>query len=94
MTKDPFRRMADIVVKQSNKSASKHATMVKSELGVITANGLLLDTFRQEITSFLVSDHLMADPMNPLVPGDRVLVANINGGNDSVVIARVVQYGG
>ncbi|RDY70366.1 hypothetical protein DXT76_13745 [Halobacillus trueperi] len=79
-----------------------------SELGTITNRmELKLDNFKHPIPDFLVSEHLTLDPdylndsygeetppeLKPLSPGDRVAVAVVNGGQDHVVVARVVNYG-
>lgn len=71
-----------------------------SLLGTITSSGLKLDNFKHEINSYLILDHNGLSVTSStdrehshtvkipsLVPGDRVLVAQI--GSESVVIGKV-----
>lgn len=128
---DPYKEIASALESRMKKHANNVIMGVPCELGTITATGLKLDSFKHEITDYLVADWLLKvyfpkfeitgtqeglkDSLNGVVngqatfsfdattidevhlelkadlkPGDRVLVIPINGGNDYIVVTKVV----
>jgi hypothetical protein len=87
---DPFRKLAAALETRMNHLTSRAVSGLTAELGTITGTGLKLDSFKHEIPEYLVSEWAHAG----LKTGDRVLVLPIHGGQDVVVLCRVVGAGG
>lgn len=136
---DPFKQFADVLEERMAGHAGRALSGVPCELGIITASGLKLDSFKHEVHDYLVADWLVkihfpafsligtaTSPVDDqgndlpgatttpltrydfrsrevddvrlelkvgLQPGDRVLAVPVNGGQDAVVIAKVVPNG-
>lgn len=137
---DPFKKLAAALESRMSHLTTKAVSGMTAELGTITGTGLKLDSFKYEISDFLVADGLTqlhfpafslvgssTAPVNDdgvpqagastspqtrfdfaesevadvrvnlragLKPGDRVLAVPINGGQDVVVLCKVVSGGG
>lgn len=133
---DPYRKLASILEQRMAGHAAQAVSGMPCELGTITATGLKLDSFKQEIRDYLVADWLVKvhfpafsfigtatspvdDQGNPLPgatttpltrydflerqvddvrlemkvslkAGDRVLAVPVNGGQDAIIVAKVV----
>lgn len=129
---DPFKQLTSLLDMRMSERAGNAISGIPSELGTVTATGLVLDSFKHEVQDFLVAewlvkahfpavqvtgevtglrdgegrpvtghasmaidafeiDELRLELKNGLKPGDRVLTIPINGGNDAIVICKVVK---
>lgn len=129
---DPFKQLTSLLDMRISERASNAITGIPSELGTITATGLVLDSFKHEVQDYLVAEwfgtahfpsiqakgkvtglrdgegrpvtgdasysfdafnveDLRLELKAGLKPGDRVLAVPINGGNDAIVICKVVK---
>ncbi|TCZ70964.1 hypothetical protein E0485_23030 [Paenibacillus albiflavus] len=129
---DPFKQLTSILDMRISEGAGNAISGIPSELGTITATGLVLDSFKHEVQDYLVAEwfvkahfpsveisgqvtglldgqgkavtgkakfafesfeveDLRLELKAGLKPGDRVLAVPINGGNDAIVIGKVVK---
>ena len=82
---DPFRDLARLIDQRARGHVARSLAGQFCELGTITATGLKLDGFKHEIRDYLKAEGLI------LSSGDRVLAVPVNGGQDVVIVCKVVS---
>lgn len=53
---DPYKQLASVLSHQMSRQASMALSGLPAELGTVTANGLKLDSLRDELTDYLVAE--------------------------------------
>lgn len=107
MNTDPYGELADLMHSSMVGHTRKAVSGIGAVLGTITSAGLRLDDFKHEIQDYLVGEFpgsltltdrteksSLLSLQRGLANGDRVLVLRINGGNDTVVLCKVVGRDG
>src|SRR5690554_4791835 len=98
---NPYTQIAKSIKGGMKDMAKKAVSGLSAELGTITATGLMLDSFKDELPDYMLADWLVRlhlpddilddvhlDLKSGLLPGDRVLVIPVYGGRNVVVISK------
>ncbi|QAS52371.1 hypothetical protein [Halobacillus litoralis] len=89
MTRDPFKEVAKDLYNSNRQHASRTMQGLGGELGTMNERlDLKLDNFKEPISDYLLAEQLSQS--SSLSKGDRVVVLLVNGGQDHVIISKVV----
>ena len=101
---DPYKQLASMLDRRMEQKSTVQTAGLACELATVTPGGLKLDSFKHELQHYYVADWLVRlhlpeqtldevriDLRAGLTPGDRVLVIPIQGGQEVVVVSKVVS---